>query len=331
MSSKPRVFVTAPVNPSVLDFLRERCEIENYAKEGLMPSAELAQICREQEIEGLVLIGVPVTATVLAEAKKLRAIALMSVGYDNIDMAACTARGIPVSNSRGSLEETTADLAFALILAVPRRLVEADRFLREGEWKLWRWNTLWGADVYGKTLGIIGLGKIGQAVARRARGFSMRILYHNLQRVDESVERELGAEYADRETLLREADFLSLHIPLTPATERMIAAREISLMKPSAFLINTARGRVVDEEALVQALKAGRLAGAGLDVFEREPKVHPELISMHNVVLLPHVGSATEECRARMARVAAENLLTALDGQRPPNIVNSEIFDLTRS
>ncbi len=331
MTSKPRVFVTAPVNPSVLDFLRARCEVQNYDGEGIMPSSELAQICHEREIEGLVLIGVPVTAELLEEAKKLRAIALMSVGYDNVDLPACTARRIPISNSRGSLEETTADLAFALILAVARRVVEADRFMREGQWTRWRWNTLWGADVYGKTLGIIGMGNIGQAVARRAHGFSMRILYSNLQRVAESVERGLGAEYATRETLLRESDFVSLHVPLTPQTERMITAREISLMKPSAFLINTARGRVVDEEALVQALKAGRLAGAGLDVFEREPRPHPGLLPLENVVLLPHIGSGTEECRTRMAMVAARNLLAALDGGRPPNILNPEVFGPDRS
>ncbi|MGH9327226.1 MAG: 2-hydroxyacid dehydrogenase [Terriglobia bacterium] len=328
MSTKPRVFVTAPVNQSVLDFLSARCEVQHYAKEGSMPSAELIEICREREIEGLVLIGLRVTAELLDGAKKLRAIGLISVGYDNVDLAACTARRIPVSNSRGALEETTADLAFSLILAVARRAVEGDRFVREGQWKLWRWNTLWGADVYEKTLGIIGLGHIGQAVAQRARGFSMRILYYDPRRVAESAERELVAQFAAMETLLRESDFVSLHVPLTPQTEHMIAARELRLMKPSAFLINTARGRVVNEEDLVHALQAGQLAGAGLDVFEHEPKPHPELIQMQNVVLLPHIGSATEECRTRMAMTAARNLLEALEGRRPPNILNPEVFEL---
>ncbi|MGH9469429.1 MAG: 2-hydroxyacid dehydrogenase [Terriglobia bacterium] len=327
MPAKPKVFVTLPVDESVLDLLRTRCQIEIYPEETAIPPEELARVCREQEIEGLVTIGARITKEFLQQAAKLRAIALMSVGFDNVDLAACTGRRIPVSNSRGSLEETTADLAFALILAVARRVPEADRYVREGQWTQWRWSTLWGADVYGKTLGIIGLGHIGRLVARRATGFSMRILYDTSQRVDEAVERELGAVRADREQLLRESDFVSLHVPLTPETERMITARELGLMKPSAFLINTARGRVVDEAALAEALKAGRIAGAALDVFEHEPKVHPELLRMPNVVLLPHIGSGTGECRTRMARTAAENLLAALRGERPPNIINPEVFD----
>lgn len=291
-----------------------------------MPSQELAQVCREQKIEGLMVAGPRVTAELLEEATHLRAVAQMGVGYDNIDLAACTARRVIVTNAAGCLEETTADLAFALLLAAARRVVEADRFVREGRWTQWQWELLWGADVHHKTLGLYGFGNIGQAVARRAAGFSMRIIYHARRRVREDLERELEAQYVDRETLIRESDFLSLHVPLTAETGRLISARELGWMKPTAFLINTARGRVVDEVALVEALQEGRIAGAGLDVFEQEPKVHPELIKLPNVVLMPHVGSGTAETRTRMAATAAENLLVALAGRRPPNLINRELF-----
>ena len=266
------------------------------------------------------------TEEVLQQAPKLRVVSNTGVGYDNIDVAACTRRRIPVTNTPGVLTETTADLAMALLLAVARRMVEGDRFVRDGQWREWKWDLLHGVDVHGKTLGLLGFGRIGQAMARRGRGFSMRILYHARHRVAESMERELEARYVDRDTLLGESDFLSLHLPLTPETRHVIGAKEFALIKPTAFLINTARGAVVDEEALAEALKAHRIAGAGLDVFEREPWVHPALLEMKNVVLMPHVGSATAETRLKMAMLAAENLLAALDGRRPPNVVNPEIY-----
>lgn len=324
MPKKWKVFATRPLPSSVIKTLAERCEVQFYREDTLMPPDQLAQVCREQEIEGLMVAGPRVTAELLEAAPHLRAAAQMGVGYDNIDVAACTARGVIVTNAAGCLEETTADLAFALLLAAARRVVEADRFVREGRWTQWQWELLWGADVHHKTLGLYGFGNIGQAVARRAAGFSMRILYHARRRVPES--RELGAQYVDRETLIRESDFLSLHVPLTAETGGMISAREFGWMKPTAFLINTARGRVVDEAALVKALEQGRLAGAGLDVFEQEPKVHPELIKLPNVVLMPHVGSGTAETRTRMAATAAENLLAALGGKRPPNLINTALF-----
>jgi glyoxylate reductase len=249
------------------------------------------------------------------------------VGYDNIDVAACTRRRIPVTNTPGVLDNATADLAFALLMTVARRVVEGDRLVREGHWKEWQWGLLHGADLYGKTLGLYGFGRIGQAMARRGRGFSMRILYHARHRAPEAIERELAARHVDRETLLRESDFLSLHVPLTPDTRHLLGQRELGLMKPSAFLINTARGAVVDEEALVEALKEKKIAGAGLDVFEREPQVHPALPGFDNVVLMPHVGSSTAESRLKMAELAAENLLAALDDRRPPNVVNPEIYN----
>lgn len=321
---KPKVFVTRPLPEPVLQKLGARCELSYYPEDSPISTTELAEASRD--VEGLLVTGARVNEEVLENAPRLRVISNAGVGYDNIDVAACTRRGILVTNVVGSLEETTADLAFTLLLAVARRVVEGDRFVRGGRWHAWQWGLLHGADVYRKTLGLYGLGRIGQAVARRGRGFSMRILYTARHRVAEPLERGLEAQYVDRETLLRESDFLSLHVPLTPETHHLLGARELRLMKRSAFLINTARGPVVDEEALVQALQAGEIAGAGLDVFEREPHVHPALLRLENVVLMPHVGSATAETRLRMAELAADNLLRALDGERPANLINPEVY-----
>ncbi len=268
--------------------------------------------------------GVRVDAELVEQAPRLRVVTTVGVGYDNIDVAACTRRRIMVTNTPGVVTEATADLAFALLMAVARRLVEADRYVREGQWRYWQWGNMWGTNPSGKTLGIYGFGRIGQAVARRARGFSMRIIYHSIDRPTPEQEQELGAQFVDRETLLREADLLSLHVPLAPDTNHLITATELALMKPTAFLINTSRGKVVEEAALVEALQSKRIAGAGLDVFESEPQVHPALLAMANVVVTPHMGTATGETRLAMAMLAADNLLAALAGRRPPNLVNPE-------
>lgn len=322
---KPKVFVTRPLQSEVRDFLTVRCDVWFHSEDAPIAAEEFAAAC--EEAEGLIVVGARVTEAVLSRASKLRVVSNAAVGYDNIDVAACTRRGIVVTNTPGVLTDTTADLALTLLLAVARRAVEGDRLVRDGRWQCWEWGLLWGADIHHKTLGLYGFGRIGQAVARRGRGFSMRILYHARHRVAEGVERELEAQYVDRETLLRESDFLSLHVPLGPETLHLIGARELSLMKPSAFLINTARGQVVDEEALVRALASKTIAGAGLDVFEKEPQVHARLLKMTNVVLLPHVGSASAETRFKMAMLAAENLLAVLDGRRPPNLINPEVYD----
>jgi glyoxylate reductase len=285
---------------------------------------QLAEACRE--IDGLMATGARVSEDLLEHAPRLRVIANVGVGYDNIDVAACTRRRILVTNTPEVLTETTADLSFALLMAVARRVVECDRFVREGHWHYWQWKYLWGADIFGKTLGVYGLGRIGKAVARRARGFSMRVLYYDIVRPSPALEQELGAQFVDRETLLREADFLTLHVPLTPDTHHLISAREFAMLKPTAFLINAARGKVVEEAALVEALQSRRIAGAGLDVFEYEPQVQPALLALPNVVLTPHVGSASAETRLAMAMLAAENLLAGLEGRRPPTPVNPEIF-----
>lgn len=322
---KPKVFVTRPLPAAVLGLLSARCDLSFHPEDAPLAPAQLAEHCRE--VEGLLVVGARVTEEVLSHAPKLRVVSNTGVGFDNIDVAACTRRRIPVTNTPGVLTDTTADLAFALLMAVARRVVEGDRFVREGRWRNWEWGLLHGADIHHKTLGLYGLGRIGQAMARRGRGFSMRILYHARRRVAEAVERELEAQYVDRDTLLRESDFLSLHVPLTQESHHAIGVQELSLMKPTAFLINTARGPIVDEHALASALESRKIAGAGLDVFEKEPQLHPALLKMPNVVLAPHVGSATGETRFKMAKLAAENLLAALDGKRPPNVVNPEIYD----
>lgn len=322
--SRPKVFITRPLPAQAVERIATRCDVKMHPDDAPLELAQLAEACRE--VVGLLASGARVGAEVLEQAPHLRVIANVGVGYDNVDVAACTRRGIVVTNTPGVVTESTADLAFALLTAIARRLVEGDRYVREGHWRHWQWGLLWGTDLQGKTLGLYGFGRIGQALARRARGFSLRILYYSTERATQALEEELGAQFVDRETLLREADFLSLHVPLTPATHHLIGARELALMKPTAYLINTARGRVVDEAALVEALRSNEIAGAGLDVFEHEPNIHPGLLALPSVVLTPHVGTATSETRLAMAMLAAENLLAALDGRRPPNPVNPEVF-----
>jgi glyoxylate reductase len=244
----------------------------------------------------------------------LKVIANMAVGYDNIDLEAARERGVVVTNTPGVLDETTADVAFLLLLATARRLGEGERLLRAGRWEWWGPKQLRGFDVWGKKLGIVGMGRIGQAVARRARGFAMEILYHNRSR-REDAENEFGARYLGLEDLLRESDFVSIHTPLTEETRHLIGERELALMKPTAVLVNTSRGPVVDESSLADALESGRIFAAGLDVYEEEPKVHPKLLELENVVLSPHIGSASMETRDRMATLAAENLRAVLSGE----------------
>lgn len=258
-------------------------------------------------------------------APRLKIVANYGVGYDNIDVAAATARGIPVTNVPDVVTDATADLALGLILAVTRRIVEGDAIVREGKDKRWSPMFLVGRGIQGKLLGILGMGRIGLAVARRAKAFGMRIAYYNRNRRPD-IEQQEGVTYLPFDELLRQADVLSIHTPLTPATRHLVDARALSLMKPSAYLINTARGPVVDEQALIAALREGRLAGAGLDVFEQEPEVPEALRALNNVVLTPHIGTSVIETRIEMARVASANILAALRGQRPPHLVNPEVW-----
>ncbi len=322
---KQKILVCGNLPASVLDRLREVFEVEGNFEDLPLKRARLLESVGDKE--GLMsMITDMVDEEVLSRAPRLRMIANMAVGYNNVDVKAATARKIPVTNTPDVLTETTADLAFTLILSVARRVAEGDRMVREGRFQFWAPFLFLGTEVTGKTLGIIGMGRIGKAVARRAAGFDMRILYHNRDRIDAAEEKSLRAEYTDMKTLLASSDFVSIHVPLAENTKHLIGMAELSLMKPAAFLINTSRGPVVDEPALVSALQDGVLAGAGLDVYENEPSLAPGLAGLANTVLLPHVGSATLETRMKMAMMATDNLIAGLTGRKPPNLVNPEVW-----
>jgi glyoxylate reductase len=261
----------------------------------------------------------------LRAAPKLRIAANVAVGFDNIDLAACTKRGVVATNTPGVLDETTADFAWTLMMAVARRLAEGEALARSGSWKNWNLDQLVGTDVWGKTLGIVGFGRIGRAMARRASGFQMKVIYTDAFRAAPEMEKELKAEFRDMNSLLAASDFISLHVPLLPETRGLFDAPKFHRMKPTAFLINTSRGPVVDETALVVALESGKIAGAALDVYENEPSIHPGL-KRANVVLAPHIASASLETRTKMACMAAENVVALFKGQRPPNILNPEVL-----
>ena len=324
---KARLFITHPLYPDAQSLLESCCDCEFWTRQQRPSREEL--LARLKDKEGLVcLLTERIDDDLLRSAPKLRIVANVAVGYDNIDLPACTRRGVVVTNTPGVLDETTADFAFALLLAVARRVVEADHFVRAGNWKGWDFDQFCGTDVWGKTLGIVGFGRIGRAVARRAAGFNMKVLYNNRTRASEQIEKELHAEYRDLNTLLAESDFISLHVPLNGDTRHLFDALKFSQMKPTAYLINTSRGPVVDEAALVHALESNKLAGAGLDVFEQEPSVHSGL-KRPNVVLAPHLGSASNETRAKMAITAAKNIVAIFQGQRPLNMLNPEVIKST--
>ena len=281
-----------------------------------------------QGVEGLlpILTETVDKAVMDAAGPQLKIIANYAVGFNNIDVVEATSRGIIVTNTPGVLTETTADLTWALILATARRLGEGERYLRAGQWKSWAPQLLLGVDVHGKTLGIFGMGRIGQAVARRAKGFNMRIIYTSPSPLDPVIADELGAAQVDKATLLAESDILTLHCPLLPETRHVFGAPEFMAMKKSAILINTTRGPVVDEDALANALKAGEIFAAALDVFEEEPKVHPALLECENALLIPHLGSATLETRTSMAEIAVSNLVAYFRGETPPTCVNPQVL-----
>jgi lactate dehydrogenase-like 2-hydroxyacid dehydrogenase len=318
---KPAVLVTRRIFPEAVELLRQHAEVDYADSDAVLPTEEL--IRRSRGKQGIVSqITDRFDAGVIDRLDTVRVIANVAVGFDNVDLAAAARRGILVTNTPDVLTDTTADLAFALLLATARRVVEADRFLRAGKWDTWAIDLLAGQDVHHSTLGIFGMGRIGQAVARRARGFSMRILYNDSKHAPAALERELGIEFADKHRLLADSDFVSLHVPLLEKTRHLIGARELSLMKRTAILINTSRGPVVDEAALADALARRAIAGAGLDVYEHEPRVHAGLLDLENVVLLPHIGSATMATRRKMSLLAAENAIAALESGRPMNLVS---------
>jgi glyoxylate reductase len=328
---RPRVFITQPVAGSAIERLRSVAEVEwNPDATHIMTKDELCAAVREHDIL-FCLLQDHVDGDVIAANAKLRAVASMKITPSDIDVVAATARSIPVTVIPPVVTEATADLHFGLLLAVARRVVEGVRLLHAGVFPGAQSIRLEGAFVWGKTIGLIGGGgRIGRAVARRAHGFSMRILYWGPRRIAESEERELGLTYVALDQLLAESDFVSIHAPLKPETHHLIGARELALMKPTAFLVNTARGAIVDEQALARALADRRIAGAGLDVYEHEPRVEAALLSLPNVVLTPHLGSAVAELREVMAHVVVDNIIAVLEGRMPPNCWNPEIYATSR-
>jgi lactate dehydrogenase-like 2-hydroxyacid dehydrogenase len=323
---KPRILVTRATFQEIVDKLRERFEVEDNQKDDAPWGADELRR-RLADKDGVLPTGSDrIDAALLDAAPRLKAVCNIAVGYNNIDLEACNERGIVATNTPGVLDETTADTTWVLLMAAARRITEAERWLRAGNWKGWKNDQFLGVDVHHATLGIVGMGRIGQAIAQRAKGFSMRVLYHNRSRLPSKIERATGAKYAPLERLLRQSDFVSLNMPYTPTSHHLIGAQQLALMKPTAVLVNAARGGIVDDAALIAALKEKRIAAAGLDVFEGEPKFNPGFLELDNVALVPHIGSATRVTRTAMATLAAKNLAAALSGKRPPNLLNPEAW-----
>jgi lactate dehydrogenase-like 2-hydroxyacid dehydrogenase len=322
---KPRVLVTRQVFPEIVEGLRARFDVEHNDDDRPWAPDELARrLAGKQGVLATVMDRID--EAVLGSAPDLKVVSNIAVGTNNVDIPACTRRGIKVTNTPGVLDDTTADLTFALLMAAARRIAEGDAQVRRGDWKLaFAMQSPLGTDVHDATLGIIGMGRIGQAIAKRATGFDMRVLYHNRGRIPEADEKRLNATWVERDRLLAESDFVVVMVPYSPAVHHLIGAPEIAKMKRTAILVNTARGGVVDDAALVDALRAKRIAGAGLDVFEGEPKLNPGYLSLPNAVLTPHIGSATRATRMRMCETAVANLAAALEGRTPPNLVNREL------
>ena len=325
--SKPKALVTRPLFPAARAILDEHFEADYWMPAERIPRDELLR--RVAGKEALVcLLTEKVDEELLEAAPTLRVAATVSVGYDNIDVPACTRHKVVATHTPGVLDETTADFAWTLLMAVARRLVEGDAWMRSGAWPGWDLDQLLGGDVWGKTLGIVGFGRIGRNLARRATGFQMRVLYHDSARAPLDVEEELHARAVEFDRLLGESDFISLHVPLLPETRHLISTAAFEKMKRTAYLINTSRGPVVDEEALVAALDRGTIAGAALDVYEYEPKVSPALVSRKDVVLAPHIASATTETRTKMAVMAVTSVAAVLEGRRPLNALNADALGL---
>lgn len=319
-----RIFV-ADVIPEVgLEKLKAKFDVIVGGGEEILSRAELKD--KISDVDAIVsTVNEPLDKDVIDAGKQLKVIACMAVGYNNVDVEHATRKGIMVTNTPGVLTDTTADLTWSLLMAISRRIVEGDSFIRAGKYKKWRPQMLLGSDIYGKTIGIIGFGRIGQQVAKRASGFDMKVLYYDVVPISAEIEKKYNATRVEIDTLLKESDYVTLHTLLTEETRHLINEQRLSLMKSKAYLINASRGPVVDEKALVKALQKKQIAGAALDVYENEPKLTPGLAELDNVVLLPHLGSATLETRNKMAEMAADNAIAALSGETPPNLVNREL------
>jgi glyoxylate reductase len=323
-TGKPSILISRLLPEEALARARSRAVVDLHQADKPLGHRELAARLRGKQ--GLVcLITDTIDAPLLEACPDLKVVSNVAVGFNNIDVAAATQRGIVVTNTPDVLTETTADFAWTLLMAAARRVVEADRYVRDGRFTQWEYMLLLGGDIHGKTLGIIGFGRIGRAMARRARGFDMRILYQDAVAADPATERDLGVTRTDTATLLRESDFVSLHTPLLPETKHLINAQSLKTMKKTAYLVNASRGPVVDEAALAQALKEGWIAGAGIDVFEEEPTVHPGLMGLPNVVLAPHIASGSSDTRVKMANLAVDNCLAVLEGKAALTPVNPEV------
>jgi glyoxylate reductase len=321
-----QVYATRKILPAALEMLNQVAHVRQWTGDSILPHDELANAIRD--VDGLYCsLADTIDAEIIDAAPRLKVISNQAVGYNNIDIAYATLKGIPVGNTPGVLSGTTADLAFALLMAAARKIAQSDRYIRTGQWKVaWQPGLMLGQDVHNSVLGIIGMGRIGQEMAKRGKGFNMRILYCGHHRL-EKIENELGAQYVSLLQLLTESDFVSLHVPLNESTRRLVGKTELDLMKPTAILINTSRGEVIDQSALYAALRSGHIAGAGLDVFEKEPlPLQDGLLALENVVLTPHIGSASMVTRTRMAVVAAENLIAGITGKQLPFCVNPAVY-----
>jgi glyoxylate/hydroxypyruvate/2-ketogluconate reductase len=318
---KPKVLVTREIFDDVLDSLREHFEVTDNQADAPMDAETLAANLADKTGTMTTLVD-RVDAKLLSRCPKLKAVCNIAVGFNNIDLAACSQAGVMATNTPGVLDDSTADFTWALILSTARRVVESDAHVRAGQWKGWYLKQFLGADVHHATLGILGFGRIGRRVARRALGFDMTVLYHDTQQADAATERSCNAAFVSMDELLARSDILTIHIPYAPSTHHLVGGREFSKMKPGAILIHASRGGVVDDAALVEALKSGRVAGAGLDVFENEPSLNPSFLAMKNVVLTPHIASSSEATRHAMAMLAAQNLVAALSTGKPPNLLN---------
>jgi len=322
-SGRPRVLLMHPILDPGPSILAEAAEVVTYPANLPLDEANIRQAA--EGCVGIVSQLMDTIGDTVLSTPGLKCVSNVAVGFDNIDIPAATARKVMVTNTPGVLDDATADFAFTLLMSAARRVVEADSFTRSGRFRGWAIDMMLGQDVFGATLGIVGVGRIGRGVAHRAKGFNMRVLYYDPQPLPREAEEQLGATRVDLNRLIAESDFISVHVPLTQETLHLISTAQFNAMKRTAILVNTSRGPVVDEAALVEALNARKLAGAGLDVYEREPAVHPGLLTMPNVVLAPHIASATVRTRSEMSAMAARNMATAVRGGRPPNLVNTEV------